>query len=185
MVRVKDLVADATQCLDAQEVDRALAKANQALALSRELEDACGIADAIRIVVHVSNHLHKCDEAVDLAKEQKDKIQEFGDSRAEATILLALAETYSRTPGKHEEALMTANEAAELFHDLRGAQGLEAEALLVQMNVHIERGDSRSGDWLSSYRQALDLGKKSLEMFQVVVMSRARRVQCMASPLRA
>jgi len=126
-------------------LEEAMAAAENSLELFRDCEDARGVRDALRLVVHV--HRAKADEARNrgersdarillekaeaLAEEELSNFRDADDNLGQAAMLLSMAETACayRGSSKRDEALENAEEARELFHQ---AKDVKMEALAAQ-----------------------------------------------------
>jgi len=172
MAQVYRLLADADQCLESEDAAAALAKATSALAVARELNDAGGVADALRKVVQATSASGKLAEAVELASEELGNFSTEGDTRGEATLHLALAEA-QQSCGALKEAFDSAVESQRLLRAAGAVtngsgslRSLLAESLLATLGVEICRGDQRVADPMQCYQKAIDAGKEALDLFQ-------------------
>mmetsp|Transcript_54688 Transcript_54688/g.122784 ORF Transcript_54688/g.122784 Transcript_54688/m.122784 type:complete len:806 (+) Transcript_54688:101-2518(+) len=142
-------VAEGHLAAGPREADDALKAAEDALSKFRALKDDQGVADCIRVIIHVRRHRCQLAEAEQLARTELEKFVSAGSRLAAAKMRLALAEilTFSGTIGgpdqfdeaqqQAEDALAVSKEEADL-----SVQGL---AMLALANLLIMKADPVSG----------------------------------------
>jgi len=114
-----------------------------AVPLFRRLGDRAAAARCQRCTANALQGLGEAGRAKELAEAELERCREAEDLRAEATMLLCLAELRSRMePEASEEALRVGVEALELFQQV-GDRDLEASTLLVLANAYGEHGDKK------------------------------------------
>jgi tetratricopeptide (TPR) repeat protein len=100
---------------DAQDdIDRIEVAAQLSLALSRELEDTCGIAESLGLLANAAWLKGKIVEAVSLHEEQVRLLRQVGEPGEVAAALFLLAEHVS-THGEYARGLALFEEALALF----------------------------------------------------------------------
>jgi hypothetical protein len=143
--------------LDSEADNEALDCANQALALFKGLQDNSGIADTLRLIIHVDIFANQRKQAAARASEELENFRKSGNKSGEAKMLLSLAEAnYDCRGAKYREAAL--NDAATALDMFRSQQDktMEGMALLVLMNIQMK---------MKSDAQALRTAGEALEIF--------------------
>ena len=110
--RVLRAIASVADCQG--DIDRIEVMAQQSLALSRELEDTCGIADSLGLLAAAAWLRGKVVEAISLHEEQVRLLRQVGEPGEVADALFPLAEHVS-THGEYARGQALFEEALQLF----------------------------------------------------------------------
>lgn len=170
------LFATAEGHLEDANTDEAINIGNKALTLFREIGDANGVTDALRLVI--MSMIAKADstradteggptsisfdmlhDAEEIAREELAVVAETGNLRSEAGMLLAIAEINHQKRGhkKREEALLAVQDAIELYEDAED-RAMEAKAWVTLSRLQFKRQDAQ--DSVKAARKAVELYKQ-------------------------
>lgn len=174
--KASELFAKAEGHLEDAVTDKAIKVGNEALVLFREIGDAKGVTDALRLVIMSmitkadwtradteggpnsisSDFLHDAEE---IAREELAVVAETGNLRSEAGMLLAIAEINHQKRGhkKREEALLAVQDAIELYEDAED-RVMEAKAWLTLSRLQYKRQDAQ--DSVRASKKAIELYKR-------------------------
>ncbi|HET8652564.1 MAG TPA: adenylate/guanylate cyclase domain-containing protein [Gaiellaceae bacterium] len=168
-VRARLLEGAADLALDTAYDDVARLRAEEGLALNRELDDEQGLADCLFILALTHTSFHRWQEAHDALAEAIHRYRDLGDERHAMMATRRLAWTYENLYGidrateLHEQNLRAARAA--------GDRAMQAETLAVLGQYALEQG--RLADALPMLTEAyeLHLGQPDLtDRFQTVIL---------------
>ncbi|CAE7030061.1 unnamed protein product [Symbiodinium natans] len=148
-----------------EQADEALKHTEEALSRFRQLGDETGIADSIRIKIHVLCFKDRRKEANLVAKEELSRIRSQKDRQGEGKMLLSLAEVNTERRGykNRQEARIWANEALDIFR-MSGDKKMEAYTLICLLNINMKwRGDKSI-----SCQEGLDCGLLARSIFRSI-----------------
>lgn len=158
-----------------EQAEDALKHSDEALERFRQLGDETGIADTIRIKIHVLCFKDRRKEANQMAKEELSRIRNQKDRTAEAKMLLSLAEVNTERRGykNREEARLWANEALQMFRKA-GDKKMEAYTLICLLNINMKwRGDKKI-----SCQDGLDCALAARSIFKAIGDRRGEGLAC-------
>lgn len=134
--RVCELFAEAEQFYNEGDVAGAVHNGQQAIESFRKLGDEDAATDAIHLVVKALAGQGKHKEASNMAKAESKRVRQSGNKRAEAKMLLSVAD--ARWDKNGQQAVQAAAEARGLFHDM-GDTDMEIAALLSLATAQLQR----------------------------------------------
>ncbi|CAJ1349620.1 unnamed protein product [Effrenium voratum] len=127
---------NAKRDLEYDRTNAALDEATQAYAAFQVAADAEGMAECVRIVCHAMARQGLRKQAIQMATEELEKFREQSKKRAEALMLLTLAEIKLNASAKEtrEEAAQLANQAKSAFQTMKDRR-MEGESCLANGNA--------------------------------------------------
>jgi len=136
---------NARRDLEQDRLNAALDEATQAYAAFQIVGDLEGMAECVRIVSHALSRQGLRKQAVQMATEELQKCREKNQKRAEALMLLTLAEIKLNFPENdaREEACHLANQARMGFSNLKDRK-MEGESCLANGNALLKSSGSRT-----------------------------------------
>eukprot|EP00440_Ansanella_granifera_P032408 gb/GFBE01035167.1/.p1 GENE.gb/GFBE01035167.1/~~gb/GFBE01035167.1/.p1 ORF type:complete len:963 (+),score=230.90 gb/GFBE01035167.1/:1-2889(+) len=155
---------NARRDLEGDRVNAALDEATQAYAAFQLARDEEGMAECVRIVAHGLSRQGLRHEAIKMATEELDKFRMSKSRRAEAIMLLALAEAQVQSDSieLREEAVQLAGQARSASSALKDRK-LEGESLLALGNAILMLGGTRH----SQSQAAVEAFTRALDLFQL------------------
>jgi len=149
--------------VESEQDEEAMKAAKEALTMFKELKDENGVADILRIMIHVHISNNRRKEAADLASAELEVFKKSGSKSGEAKMLLSLAEAnYDCRGSKYREAaLKDAHSASSMFHELSDKKmvGISLLALMnIQMKMKADAEAFKSADL--AFQLFTELGDK-------------------------
>jgi len=158
-----NLSVEMLRYLQVENIDPAVEKGKEALALFRELKAQAGIADVLCNLIPIGIYQPKRDAAADEALEEMEKFRRAGFREGEAKMQLAFSEVSNDCRGHahREEAIEHAAAARDFFRSA-GDKHHEAMALLSIATAQIKR----RGDKKVEKRKARDAAREALDIYR-------------------
>jgi len=150
------LFSMAEEHLQDGEAEQSVQCATGALQLFREVNDAKGVQDTLRVQCSAYRLKEMPDHAMDQATAELKRFKDAKDKRGQACMLLSIAEVHHQNC-KAEAALSSLTEAASLFSAV-GDKKMEATALLAVVDAKMQKYDPID--------EVLEQAKKALTLAQ-------------------
>lgn len=152
---------NARRNLENDRLNAALDEATQAYAAFQLSGDLEGMAECVRIVSHALSRQGLRKQAVQMATEELENFRAKNQKRAEAMMLLSLAEIKLNHAEKdaREEACHLANQAKLVFSNLKDRK-MEGESCLAHGNALLKSGAAGSNE------QAIEVFQQAREIFR-------------------